>query len=133
MPRAMTEGFEFQYPWALAFLALLPLYAFIRGRTGADGAVRFSSAELVRAVGGKVRSVAGRLFVFLRLLTVGLAIVAMAGPRWMNEETETQASGVDIMLVLDLSWSMMALDMAPPGKLITRFDIAQSVMKDFVA
>src|SRR5206468_6521085 len=69
---AMTEGFEFQYPWALAFLALLPLYAFIRGRTGADGAVRFSSAELVRAVGGKIRSVAGRLFAFFRLLTVAL-------------------------------------------------------------
>ncbi len=128
----MSEGFEFQHPWALAFLALLPLYAFIRGRTGAGGALRFSSAELVRAVGGRVRSVAGRLFVFLRLITVGLAIVAMAGPRWMNEETETQASGVDIMLVLDLSWSMMALDMAPPGKLTTRFDIAQSVMKEFV-
>lgn len=129
----MTEGFEFQHPWVLALLALLPLYAFIRGRTGADGAIRFSSAELVRAIGGRVRSVAGRLFLFLRLVTVGLAIVAMAGPRWMNEETETQASGVDIMLVLDLSWSMMALDMAPPGKLTTRFDIAQSVMKEFVA
>jgi Ca-activated chloride channel family protein len=128
----MTEGFEFQHPWALAFLALLPLYAFIRGRTGPDGALRFSSAELVRGAGGKIRSVAGRLFAFFRLLTVGLAIVAMAGPRWMNEETETQASGVDIMLVLDLSWSMMALDMAPPGTLTTRFDIAQGVMKDFV-
>jgi Ca-activated chloride channel family protein len=128
----MSEGFEFQHPWVLVFLALLPLYAFIRGRRGPDGALSFSSAELVRAVGGRVRSAAGRLFVFLRLLTVGLAIAAIAGPRWVNEETETQASGVDIMLVLDLSWSMMALDMAPPGKLTTRFDIAQGVLKDFV-
>jgi len=40
---------------------------------------------------------------------------------------------VDIMLVFDLSWSMMAFDMAPPGKFTTRFDIAQSVLKDFVA
>jgi Ca-activated chloride channel family protein len=125
----MNTGFEFQHPWVLFFLALLPLYAFIRGRSGADGALRFSSVELVRAIGGKVRSVAGRLFIFLRTLTVALAIVAMAGPRWV----ETQASGVDIMLVFDLSWSMMALDMAPPGKLTTRFDIAQSVLKDFVA
>ncbi len=28
------------------------------------------------------------------------------------------------MLVLDLSWSMMAVDMAAPGEKITRFDIA---------
>ena len=108
------SSFEFQHPWVLVFLALLPLYAFLRGRAGVDGALRFSSTELVRAIGGRVRSMAGRLFIFLRLLTVGLAIVAMAGPRWMNEETETQASGVDIMIVFDLSWSMMALDMAPP-------------------
>jgi len=129
----MSEGFEFQHPWVLIFLSLLPIYAFIRGRAGAAGAVRFSSAEIIRAIGGKVRSAAGRLFLFLRLLTVALAIVAMAGPRWVNEQTETQASGVDIMLVFDLSWSMMALDMAPPGKLTTRFDIAQGVLKDFVA
>ena len=129
----MTSGFEFQHPWILAFLALLPLYAFFRGRSGPDGALRFSSVELVRAVGGKVRSAAGRLFIFLRTITVALAILAMAGPRWVNEQTETQASGVDIVLVFDLSWSMMALDMAPPGKLTTRFDIAQSVLKDFIA
>ncbi|GDX09247.1 aerotolerance regulator BatA [Verrucomicrobiota bacterium] len=129
----MKDGFEFQHPWVLVFLALLPLYAFVRGRAGAEGALRFSSVELVRAIGGRVRSMAGRLFIFLRTLTVALTIIAMAGPRWVNEQTETQASGVDIMLVFDLSWSMMALDMAPPGKLTTRFDIAQSVLKDFVA
>ena len=129
----MSEGFEFQTPWALALLALLPLYAFLRGRAGREGALRFSSAELVRAVAGKVRAAAGRLFVFLRAVTVALAIVALAGPRWVNEETEVDSSGVDIVLVFDLSWSMMALDMAEPGQLTTRFDLAQSVLKDFVA
>ena len=126
------SGFEFQYPWALALLALLPLYAFLRGRSGREGALRFSSAELVIAVAGKVRAAAGRLFIFLRAVVVALAIVALAGPRWVNEETEVESSGVDIMLVFDLSWSMMALDMAESGKLTTRFDIAQAVLKDFV-
>ena len=129
----MSEGFEFQHPWVLVFLALLPLYAFIRGRAGADGALGFRVRNWsARSEAACVRWPGGCLF-FSALLTVALAIVAMAGPRWVNEETETQASGVDIMLVFDLSWSMMALDMAPPGKLTTRFDIAQSVLKDFVA
>ena len=128
----MSEGFEFQYPWALALLALLPLYAFLRGRSGREGALRFSSTELVVAIAGKVRAAAGRLFVFLRTVAVAMAIIALAGPRWVNEETEVESSGVDIMLVFDLSWSMMALDMAEPGKLTTRFDIAQAVLKDFV-
>jgi Ca-activated chloride channel family protein len=65
-------------------------------------------------------------------LTVGLCIVALAGPRFANDETETKASGVDIMLVLDLSWSMMALDMSGPNERVSRFDIASQVLEDFV-
>jgi len=69
---------------------------------------------------------------FLRLLAVALLIVALAGPRFANDRTETQASGVDIMLALDLSWSMMALDMSGPGERVTRYDIASSVLEDFI-
>jgi Ca-activated chloride channel family protein len=70
--------------------------------------------------------------VFLRLLAVALGIVALAGPRFANDHTETQASGIDIMLALDLSWSMMALDMGQPHERVSRFDIASSVLEDFV-
>lgn len=129
----MGSGFEFQRPWVLALLALLPLYAFLRGRAGKDGALLFSSTELVGAVAGKVRATTGRLFLFLRIVTLALGLVALAGPRWVNNETETEASGVDIMMVYDLSWSMMALDMAPPGTRTTRFDVAQEVIKNFIA
>ena len=110
--RTKSNGnLQFQYPWVLALLALLPVYAFLRGRVGKLAALRFSSADIARAAGAAARAAAGRLLLFLRLLTVALCIVALAGPRFANDHTETQASGVDIMLVLDLSWSMMALDM----------------------
>jgi Ca-activated chloride channel family protein len=49
-----------------------------------------------------------------------------------NNQTETEASGVDIMLVLDLSWSMMALDMGAPSERVSRFDIASQVLEDFI-
>jgi Ca-activated chloride channel family protein len=61
-----------------------------------------------------------------------LCITALAGPRFANDHTETQASGIDIMLVLDLSWSMMALDMGAPQERVSRFDIASEVLEDFV-
>jgi Ca-activated chloride channel family protein len=128
----VNSSFEFQYPWVLGLLALLPIYAFLRGKIGPESAIAFSSAELVQKLGHLVRSSAGRLLVFLRLAVLGLVIVAVAGPRWVNDQTETQASGVDILLVLDLSWSMEALDMAGPGERVTRFDIAQQVLKDFI-
>ena len=128
----MNSNFEFQYPWILALLALLPLYAFLRGRIGKHSAIEFSSAEIARAVGATARAAAGRLLFFLRLLAVALGIIALAGPRFANNRTETQASGIDIMLALDLSWSMMALDMSAPGERVTRFDIAAEVLEDFI-
>jgi Ca-activated chloride channel family protein len=128
----LNSHFQFQYPWALALLALLPVYAFLRGRIGKLSALRFPSADIARAAGGAARAAAGRLLVFLRILTVGLCIVALAGPRFAHDRTETQASGVDIMLVFDLSWSMMALDMGGVDESGSRFGIASSVLEDFV-
>jgi Ca-activated chloride channel family protein len=128
----MSGNLQFQYPWLLALLALLPVYAFLHGRVGKLAALRFPSADIARAAGAAARAAAGRLLVFLRLLTVGLCIVALAGPRFANDRTETQASGVDIMLVLDLSWSMMALDMGLPRERVSRFAIASQVLEDFV-
>jgi len=128
----MTSNFQFEYPWLLALLALLPIYAFFHGRVGKLSALRFPSADIVRAAGGAARAAAGRLLFFLRLLTLALCIVALAGPRFANDHTETEASGVDIMLVLDLSWSMMALDMGSSNERISRFDIASEVLEDFV-
>src|SRR5208282_430172 len=128
----MTGNLQFQYPWLLALLALLPIYAFLRGRIGKFAALHFPSADIARAAGAAARAAAGRLLLFLRLLTVGLCIVALAGPRFSNDHTETQASGVEIMLVLDLSWSMMALDMGAPQERVSRFAIASSVLEDFI-
>ena len=125
----MNAAFEFQFPWVLGFLALLPVYAILHGKIGKLAALRFPSADIARAAGATARAAPGRLLLFLRILTVGLCIVALAGPRFANDQTETEASGVDIMLVLDLSWSMMALDMSGPQERVTRFDIASQVRR----
>lgn len=128
----MTSEFEFQYPWVLGLLALLPVYSFLRGKVGRRSALLFSSADIARAAGAQARLAAGRLLLFLRLLAVALGIVALAGPRLVDTHVETEAAGLDIMLALDLSWSMMALDMGRPDERVSRFDIASSVLKDFV-
>jgi Ca-activated chloride channel family protein len=128
----MTGSFEFQYHWLLALLALLPVYAVLRGKMGKLSALEFSSADIARAAGAKARAAAGRLTIFLRLLAVALGIVALAGPRLANQHVETETTGIDIMLVLDLSWSMMAIDMGAPQEKVTRYEIASSVLEDFI-
>src|SRR5271169_1020067 len=129
----MHDNFQFQYPWLLALLTLLPGYAILHGRVGKLSALLFPSADIARSAGAAARAAAGRLLLFLRLLAVALCIVALAGPRFANDHTETQASGVDIMLVLDLSWSMMALDMGGLDERVSRYAIASQVLEDFIA
>jgi len=128
----MNGEFEFQYPWLLTLLALLPVYAFLRGRIGKLSALRFSSADIARAAGVQARAAAGRVMLFLRLLAVALGIVALAGPRLADTHVETETAGLDIMLALDLSWSMMALDMGRAGERVTRFSIARDVLENFI-
>ena len=128
----ITGDFEFQYPWLLFLLAMLPVYAFLHGRSGKLAALRFPSADLARAAGAVARAAAGRLLFFLRLMALALLVIALAGPRFANDHTESEASGVDIMLVLDLSWSMMALDMGAAKERVSRFDIASTVLEDFI-
>lgn len=127
----MNGEFEFQYPWALALLGLLPVYALLRGKAGKWSALKFSSAEIARAAGAPMRTSAGRLLAFFRLLAVGLGIVALAGPRLADYHVVTETPGIDIMLVQDVSWSMMAVDMAPEERL-SRFAISSGVLQDFI-
>ncbi|HTB84502.1 MAG TPA: VWA domain-containing protein [Candidatus Sulfotelmatobacter sp.] len=129
----MTGEFEFQFPWVLALLGLLPVYALLRGKTGRHSALTFPSAEIARLAGGRARAAAGRFLFFLRLLALALGIVALAGPRLANYHVESETPGIDIMLVLDLSWSMEAIDMGRPADRLTRFACASGVLKDFIA
>ncbi len=126
-------GYDFQYPWALLLLALVPVYAWLRGRVGESAAVLYPDTTLLGAVGRPVRERSGRLRVFLRLLTAIVLVIAVAGPRTANKEVEREAEGVDIMLVVDLSWAMMALDMSTPRAEVTRWQASQHVIYDFLS
>ena len=117
----------------LALLGLLPVYALLRGKIGKFSALTFSSADIARAAGASARAAAGRFLIFLRLLVVAVGIVALAGPRIANNHIETETPGIDIMLVLDLSWSMVAIDMGKPEERLSRFACASGVLKDFIA
>ena len=64
----------------LALLALLPVYAFLRGRVGKLSALRFSSADIARAAGGGARAAAGRLLV----ADAGSRVLAYAPPLATN-------------------------------------------------
>ncbi len=128
----MDLAFEFEHPWVLLFLALLPLYAWLRGRVGKTAALLYPDTNLLQEVSRPIREGAGALRPFLRLATTACLIIALAGPRTGSKEIERETEGLDIMLVVDLSWSMMALDMSTPRSEVTRWQATQSVIHDFL-
>ena len=96
--------------WILPLLAIVLVYAHIRVKK-----VLFIFAEqrIFDLIGEKLSS--SRVFIkgTLLLLSFFLMIFAMARPRWGYEWKEVQKGGVDLMIVLDLSASMMAQDISP--------------------
>ncbi len=123
---------RFLYPHLLWLLALLPLYAFLRGRRGRVAAVEYSSAHRVRAVARETRSRAGAWLTTLTMLTLGLLVVALARPQLGRSTAPVQASGVDIMLALDVSGSMQALDFTLDGQPANRLAVVKSVVAKFI-
>src|SRR5215475_6127210 len=107
---------RFLHPEFLWLLALLPLLAFWRGRKGNVAAVEYSNTETVRAVARETRSKPGRWLTTLRLITATLLVLGLARPQFGQGKSEVQASGVDIMLAVDVSGSMEALDFKLGGQ-----------------
>ena len=59
-------------------------------------------------------------------------VVAAASPRIGNRQTEIQKDGIAIMLVVDTSSSMQALDLSPENDEQTRLNVVQDTVQDFV-
>lgn len=123
---------RFLHPQLLWLLLLLPLNAFVRGRRGAVAAVEYSNAQRLRAVARQTRSRAGAWLATLKLLALGLIVVALARPQLGRNTAPVTASGVDIMLALDVSGSMQALDFKLDGQPADRLDVVKSVVSKFI-
>jgi Ca-activated chloride channel family protein len=126
---------HFQNPAALLLLVPLALVAFWLGRRGKPGAVAHSNTDLVRAVAKMRRTRWGAILPALRWIGAGLIVVALARPLIEHHSAEVQASGVDVMLAIDVSGSMQARDMvgaAGPRAPMSRLDAAKEVVSRFV-
>ncbi|MDG2125146.1 MAG: VWA domain-containing protein [Verrucomicrobiales bacterium] len=123
---------RFLHPEFLFLLGLIPLLALWRGKRGAAGAVRYSSVEALKAIGVAKRSKGGRMMAALRFLGLAALVVALARPQLGNERTEVQTSGVDIVLALDVSSSMEAMDFELEGQRVNRLAAVKGVVAKFI-
>jgi Ca-activated chloride channel family protein len=123
----------FAYPAVLALLALLPVLHLLRGRQGPGPAVLFSSPSVAAMIGASNRTRPGRLANLLRLLVLALLILALARPQYGNSRVIVESSGIDILLVVDVSGSMEARDFTLNGGSASRLMVVKKVVADFVS
>jgi len=123
---------RFANPEYLWLLVVLPLLLIWRGRRGPLPAIEYPSLVLLREVARRTRSRLGSVLAGLPLLALGLLIVAVARPQQGQTNATVHASGVDIMMLLDVSGSMQSLDFKLDGVPSSRVDVVKSVVRKFI-
>ncbi len=125
-------NFSFAHPWLLLLLLLVPLIAWLKGKAGRPQAFLYSSVGLVKNIIGITRSSVGRILLRMRWLALLLFLLALARPQLGEGQAKVRASGIDIVVALDLSGSMAAEDFELKGQSVNRLIIAKDVLTQFV-
>ena len=111
----MFENFEFVNPqlfWLFLILPVLMLWYFWK-RKEQTASLQISSIKGFKTGKNWLAKLRPMLFVF-RLLALSAIILAMARPRTVNESTRIKTSqGIDIVIAIDVSASMLARDLKP--------------------
>ena len=116
----------FQTPQALLLLLLLPVWWLWRRRRSEDAIVFSRTGVLAR--GPRAGRGVARLIFILRNLAIASVIVALARPRSGAHIENISSSGINIVLAMDLSSSMLAQDFQPNNRL----EVAKARAKQFV-
>jgi len=125
----MTRFLQPEWFWALT---LLPLVMLWRGRRGPIAAIQYSDVGLARAVARRTRSRVGNWVWLLAVFAGALMIVGLARPQRGHSRTEVTANGIDIVLGLDVSGSMQALDFLIDNQRVNRIEVVKSVVGKFI-
>lgn len=121
--------FRFEDPSLLLLLLLLPgiLWVHHRWKARRWGTLRFSAVETVRSTGKGLSPWIQRIPGLLRTLALGAIIVALARPQTGITSESVQTEGIDIVLAMDVSSSMLAEDLEP-----NRLEAAKEVAAAFI-
>jgi len=123
--------FRFAYPVVLFLLIAVPgwvFWAFWKR----PPAITYSMTSAMVRLTGTGNSVLGRVPTILRTCILALLVLAAARPQLYNVSRDIRSPGVDIMLCLDTSGSMQALDFKLDDNPVTRLTAVKKVVSDFI-
>ncbi len=122
--------FGFADPGYLLFLLIIPVMVwwYWRKRPKATGKILYSDVRLLKEVKPSLKQRLRPLLFVLRVLAVALIVLALARPQSSHKEEEITTEGIDIVLTMDVSTSMLAEDFRPKN----RIEAAKMVAKEFI-
>jgi Ca-activated chloride channel family protein len=125
--------FRFEQPWFLLFAVLPPVFWFIGNRFRRPPVIRFAAARLFeRATSFRLswrKAVQNSLYYF----GCACLIIALARPQFGTATSRTRASGIDIMILLDVSLSMLSEDYSIGTQRASRLEVVKQVTEKFIS
>ena len=122
--------FRFEDPWFLILLLSLPLLALREKRT--TNTINYSSIASLKIINKYQTKIKSVLPVVIKFVAISLFIIALARPQEGHKRTEIISQGVDIVLAIDTSGSMQALDFEKNDSKVTRLSVVKDVVAEFV-
>lgn len=122
----------FRAPLFFLLLLVIPFLLYYAFTGQKKAGIRYSSIEVLRKIQPAWSLNVDYLLKALRVFCLVLIIFALARPQKGKEETRIVSEGVDIVLVIDVSGSMQAMDFQIKGKRQNRLYVVKEVIKDFI-
>ena len=122
---------SFYFPWAF-LLVIFILFLFSKKRKN-NIALSYSNTKPLSLMGSTFRlKYHTPVLKMLRALSLLLIITALARPRTALENIWQESEAVDIMLIVDVSSSMLAEDFSINNTRYSRLEVVKRVIKDFI-
>ncbi len=125
-------GLRLADPHWLTGLLAIPLCMLLAGRIGRRPAIVFPGVSALRESGYASRVRAGGIALSLLYLSMAVATLALARPQIVRSHEKLNASGIDIIIALDVSLSMNIEDFFIQQRRVNRLLAAKKVMRQFV-
>ncbi len=124
---------NFQNPWMLILLPVAAAVLLYSMKGDRQPAIRFSTGSLLSGLKSTLKLRMFRGIIFVRMLALFLIIIALSRPQLMLQESRIETEGIDIVLAVDTSTSMLAEDFELGGKRDNRLEVVRDVVKDFIS
>jgi len=129
----VNTSFRFEQPWFLLLLALAPLLWFVGKRLQKPPVIRFAAARIFGKATTFQNSWTNAFRNALYYIGCSCLIVGLARPQFGIATSRVRTSGIDIMLLLDVSLSMLSEDFSIGSQRASRLEVVKQVTEKFIS